>query len=559
MWELFTQQPDLSQKISQKIGGSSLVAQILLNRGIRSVSDAMSFLFPDTLPVSTFDSDLLTHFYNLILQTRESGKKILVYGDYDVDGMTSVSMMVTVLQTMGCRVDFWIPHRFDEGYGLTPVVIPRLLAAHATDPYGLIITLDCGGSSLEEIASLREAGLAVAVLDHHTLPTTLPNANVLIHPKQLDPTHPLWHLCTAGIVLQVIQYLATRHPGIDPSAYWDLAALGTIADVATLKGENRRIVSQGLLALNKRTCVGLDALLTCIQFNKTTISVRDVGFSIAPHLNAAGRIHHASLGVRLLLEKDPKKALALSEQLHQLNTKRQSMGQLLLKEAQDALSKEGLSSIIVLSSPEWHGGIIGIIASRLAEKHSRPVVLIAVENGIGRGSARTIGNINIYDILRPFSHFFISFGGHKEAAGFSIEDSQIPEFKKAILAFCHTHIHPNQLEPVLSIDAVLQPDQLSDKVYTELCQLGPFGAGNPQPLFYINSLNVIACKPVGDGSHIKVVFTDKEGKNVWDGIGFGLAHKLDMLYKESLEVLFRLEMNYWQNTDRLQLSIVDVT
>jgi single-stranded-DNA-specific exonuclease len=552
-WLLYPSHSDLSEKVAQKLGLSPLLAQLLLNRNIRSLDQARIFLNPSLTADSQFDAALLTGLLDLIKRCIADKTPILLYGDYDVDGMTSVSMMAHFLRCVGALVHIYVPHRQTEGYGLNAGVVDTLKHYEAK----LLITLDCGISNAHEISLVKALGVSVAVLDHHTLPDLLPPADVILNPKSLHESSPLYTLCTAGIVYKCLEFFAQNGLDIDPKPYLDLAALGTIADVAHLQGENRRLVAEGLPYISKGLRPGIKALLETADFKRTSVSVRDVGFTIAPRLNAAGRLDSARLGVNLLLCDDYEEAEHLAAKLHTLNESRKALGTVIFQEACERLVGH-TAPVIALASSQWHPGVIGIIASRLAEKFSKPTVLISVQDGLGRGSARSVGTVNIYEILKVFSSSFVTFGGHKEAAGFSINESEID-------AFC-THIHeqsPQLLNEedlchTLDIDAELTLDHVGMELIDELSKLGPFGQGNPVPTFSSKSLKVVEARPVGNGQHLKFTFSNLSRTKIVDGIGFGLGEKLSEAYKPEVEVAFSLDINHWGGQTLPQLSVIDL-
>ncbi len=532
------------------------MAQLLLNRNITSLTAAQQFLNPLSTLNHQFDEASLSASLDFIQRCIDHHRPIFVYGDYDVDGMTSTAMMTEALRQIGAKVELYIPHRFQDGYGLNANILPHLISHQA----GLLITLDCGISNVTEIAQIKAAGVAVVVIDHHPLPPVLPSADVMINPKFLPPTHTLAPLCTAGIVQKWIEFAATRYPQLNPEASLDLAALGTIADVAPLWGENRRLVSQGLSALSARSRPGLQALLEVAENGKPTLSVRDVGFTIAPRLNATGRLGHAKVGVDLLMAPTPTLARPIALQLQRLNETRQAMGQSIFADALTQLTgKFGTPGpVIALASENWHAGIIGIIASRLVERFSRPAVLIAVQDGIGRGSARTMGDISIYNLLNECRAFFKTFGGHKEAAGFSILPENIPAFQAHITQVATATIRQEDLIPTLDIDMILPPEDISLTLIRTLEEISPFGQGNPTPVFHCDKLHVIEAKQVGNGQHLKVTFTDPSGLRIIDGIGFGLGHQLSTVYQPGIDIAFHLESNTWGGRESAQLQILDI-
>ena len=556
-WQVYPQYPDVSFKLGQQLGVSPVIAQVLLNRGIGSTTDAKQFLFGDSFS-GTFLEDECEKTCLLIEKCIDKRSKIVVYGDYDVDGMTSVSMMVSFLRERGAVVDYVIPSRFLEGYGLHLSVIDRMI----TDNVGLLITLDCGVSNVSEITEIKNRTNAdVVVMDHHTIPPVLPPCNVMVNPKFLAEDHPCYGLCTAGIVYCFLSYFCqSRSLDFDVDATLDLAALGTVADVAPLVGANRVITRLGLSVLSRRKRPGIRAILESANCDKSDLSTRDIGFVIAPRLNASGRLAHAGLGVALLLSENDDEARHFATRLEKLNLDRRALDQDILNESLKMVELEGAEShnVIVLSGRGWHCGVIGITASKLVEKLNRPVVIISENDGVARGSARTVGTVNIYELLNQCSEHFLHFGGHKEAAGFSLTPEQISPFKRMIIDLSNSGINSEALRPVLSVDRALNPLDITESLVHEMASLEPFGQANSQPLFFSDQFQVVDTRLVGEGRHVKATLANREQKVVIDAIGFNLGAKFPLFQKEDVSLLFHVGLNSWQGRLSPQLQVVDI-
>jgi single-stranded-DNA-specific exonuclease len=556
-WQLYPQQDEVAQQLGKRLALQPLLAQILLNRKIRSLDSAAQFVAPAEQPWNRLPDDMMAPGVDLIIETIEANGRILVYGDYDVDGMTSTSMMVQALRRLGVDIQFYLPHRFSDGYGLTTQIIPTLQQGK----YSLLITLDCGITNVREIAAIRDAtDIKVIVVDHHTIPETVPDADVIINPKYLLSDDSRYLLCTAGIVFHFLD--ALRDLGglnINVDSFADLAALGTIADVVPLIGENRRLVATGMPSLSARYRLGIRKLLEVAGFERDFVSPRDVGFVIAPRLNAAGRLDSAMRGVNLLISEDEAAAQEMATILNRMNEDRQAIGQSMLTEAVAQVADEvATESVLVVRGRNWHAGVIGITASRLVEAYGRPVVIIADDGEVGRGSARTTGSVNIYDLLNACRDRFIKFGGHKEAAGFSILPDNIEAFKTELQQVAKAQVSEQDLLPILRIDAEVSPDQVSLELAEMLDQLAPFGQGNPTPVFYCNQLRPVEFKRVGSGDHLKVRFVDPSGKKVIDAIGFGLGQKIEVCHQNEIELAFTIEVNHWRGTRSPQLQLLDM-
>ena len=557
-WCASPSQNSLSQKIADRLELSPVLAQLLLNRKLNSLSAISDFLDPHQAPDSQFPNLWLDPICQRIDTALSEKQPIFVYGDYDVDGITSTAILVEALLALGADVTYYIPNRFTDGYGLTLDIIPKLVAAHTQ----LLITLDCGITNVREIEAIRsETGADVIIMDHHSLPDPLPDAHAILNPKSLEDGHPCSGLCTAGIVYQfLIYYNTTCQKGLDTDAFLDLVAMGTVADMAPLFAQNRKLTAQGLLRLSQRSRLGVRALLDVAEFKAPQVTARDIGFVIGPRINAAGRLDHALVCVELLITKDAARATQIATSLNTLNLERRAIGQTILEDSVSLLDheKETLPQAIILANETWHKGVIGITASQLVNRYAKPSIVIALKEGFGYGSARTSGSINIHSVLKDSDHLFTKFGGHPEAAGFTIPAENIEALRHGVLDFMAKTYTEKDLYPVLAIDCILGCQEMTLSFAEELQQLAPFGQGNPEPLFYTDVLRAIDFKKVGDGSHLKMTLTNSDQSLVIDGIGFGLGHKLEYLYHPRIELAFHLDVNEWQGRRRVQLNVIDI-
>lgn len=560
VWQVFPKQETIVEGICARLEQDPLVAQLLLNRNIRSLAAARAFLEP---PEEGFDAGFpetdMTTFATLLSEAIEQKQRIFIVGDYDVDGMTSTSMFTLFLRELGAEVAYYIPHRFSEGYGLNMGMMDTVIHQQVD----LLITLDCGISNLAELNYLKsKRELKVVIMDHHTMPKDLPPADLIINPKCLEESHPYYFLCTAGIVFKVLgDYVQRMGLDFDVEQFCDLAALGTVADVVPLIDENRVIVRRGLKRLSQRKNVGIRALLDAAEIDAPEITSTDIGFGIGPRLNAAGRLRHAKEGVALLTETDHQKAYKLARDLDKLNQERRQIGERMYKEAKAMVEADPSmleDNILVLSSPIWHSGVIGITASQLVKDYKVPAMLISADGKVARGSARSVPGVNCYTLLSKCKDYFEGFGGHKEAAGFSIDPARIPEFQKALRAVARESVVEEDCRFVVDIDAVLEPSRLSMKTVRLLEPLMPYGHGNPEPVFYTNELVPVEFKTVGNGQHLKCTFSDPTGKMMVDAIGFRLSDKIDRLYKKRVELVFHLDINRWMGRETMQLRLIDI-
>ena len=556
-WRIHPENQDLASQLATKIDQSSIVSQLLLNRGVSSLNQAFEMIGKSDKQ-SQFCTDRLGLVLNLISKAISNKKPILLYGDYDVDGMTSTTIMTRAITLIGGVVRYKIPHRFDQGYGLNMDIIDLV----KQEGIGLLITLDCGVTNVSEINALKDqVDVDVIVIDHHQLPDELPRFDAMLNPKELDSEDPLFHLCTAGIVYKFVEFLSKTYDKIDCSNFIDLAAIGTIADIATLQGENRRIVNLGLKQLSHTTNKGLQSLLQRAGFENPFVTVRDIGFVIAPRLNAAGRLSTAQYGVELLLSADSEHAFQLSSKLELMNNDRRSLDKQMVDECIDMIESDSSfydHEVLVLGKAGWHAGVIGITASKLVDRYAKPVVIVAIDDDIARGSARSFGDVSIYHLLKKCSQFFTKFGGHKQAAGFSLEPKNFEGFQSYLFELSHSEIKTEQLYDFLSVDMSLDADAVSLDLAEELLLLEPFGMGNEEPLFYSDGFRVVDFRAVGDGSHLKATFVSKKTSKIVDAIGFGLADKIPLLYKDDIHLVFSVDINRWKDKKTVQLKLRDI-
>jgi single-stranded-DNA-specific exonuclease len=559
-WRLYDQQKEIAQKISERLNIHPLLCQILLNRKISSLDKARVFLGePGSERVEQFDKTSLETSVDVVFNAIKNNQKILIYGDYDVDGITSTALLVDFLKQINANVHFFIPSRFEHGYGLHTCVGDLIYEKQAS----ILITLDCGVSSKDIIDPVKEKhGVKVIIMDHHKIPDDLPNFDAMLNPKTLPESHYLAHLCTAGIVYEFIKFYIDRHNvDLKPEPFLDLVALGTVADIARLEGANRAYIKQGLPFLTRSYRPGIRALLEVAKCERSLLTTRDCGFVIAPRLNASGRLASAKLGVDLLLSDTVPEAEKCAFQLERLNQDRREIDLMVLKTCIAEI--EGNPDykdhpILVLSGKEWHAGVIGITAAKLVDKYSKPVVIVSFAGNIGRASARTVGNVDLYQVLKTCKSYFETFGGHKEAAGFSIKEEKMPAFKAALIENSKDVINTQDLVPIINIDSEIDPIDLTLDLADQLLLLEPFGQGNPQPIFHTNKLKLIECKAVGTGEHLKTTFSDETGRHIIEGIGFGLTHKMVLLNKPGFSVIFHLSINEWKGRRLPQLEIVDI-
>lgn len=551
--------PDQLDDFAGAAGVSDIVARLLWLRGIDSAAEAHSFLSskladlpdPDLLP----DMDkACRRLYSALM----NGEKIAVHGDYDVDGITGCTLLVEVLRALGGQVEYHIPLRLVDGYGLSEDAI------HAAHQAGcsVVISVDCGVSAFHEAEVARALGLDLIVTDHHQPPEELPCSYALINPHLDGNRFPWPNLSGVGVafflmlglrrLLRGEGYFAARKEP-DVRFVLDLVALGTIADIVPLGGVNRTLVKLGLQLLEKSSRPGITALKKVAQVKQVSSGV--VGFRLAPRLNAAGRLEDAAMGVELLLNRDGAASAELAEILDQCNRERQAVEQQTLQDAvamvENNLSDDRYS--IVLAKENWHSGVIGIVASRLVERYHRPVVMIALEDGVGKGSARSINGFHLFKALTECRDFLDGFGGHSMAAGMTISADQIGSFAQSFEEVAQECLKVEQLQPILKHDGEISLGSLSLGVQELIDTLNPYGAGNPQPTFVSRNCQPFNCRVVGD-KHLK--FDVEQGDKQIGAIAFGMAERIAEC-RGSLDILFRPGINEWRGEQSIQLQVID--
>jgi single-stranded-DNA-specific exonuclease len=534
----------------------SLLEQILSNRGI---GDIESFLNPKLSSLrDPFEIPHIQSAAERVLRAKERGEKIMVFGDYDVDGATGTAILVETIRFLGADVAYYIPHRYGEGYSLSLESVKKIKDSGV----GLIVTVDCGISSVIEIEEASALGMEVVVTDHHNLPRQLPRAFAIVNPKQIKGEHPSQNLSGAGVAF-IFAWALLRTAGVRDSRFLtsllDLAALGTLSDVVPLTGENRIIAVGGLNLINERKRPGIRYLAEAASLNGN-ISANQVYFGLAPRLNAAGRLEHASKSVELLLSDNPQKVKELAADLNRINARRQDIGASIKEEVFARLDKQYLSQnkLIVLSGKDWHPGVIGIVASQVVDAFHRPAVLVGTNDGEGRGSARSMDGLDIYAILDACRDLFLDFGGHAGAAGFEIDPDNIPELERRLMEEAEQRVREEDLIPRIEIDAEVAPEQITLNMVKEIEKLAPFGEGNPDPVFIMRDLGLEEFKTVGKKNrHLKAWFTH-HGVTL-ETVGFGLGEmQKELAYNKRYDIAFNLESNEFNGFERAQLSLVDV-
>jgi len=538
---------------------SETLARLLINRNIDSIEKAESYLNPDISqlhnPFEMFDmSKSLNRIEKAILEK----EKICIYGDYDVDGITSVAMLYSLIKKLKGNAIYYIPDRLEEGYGLNSEAIKKIKDLDVK----LIITVDCGIRSVDEVNLANDLNIDVIITDHHECSDILPAAYSIINPNQKQCKYPFKDLAGAGIVFKIITALSEKLLLKDYALeFLDLTALATVADVVTLTGENRVIVQKGIEQAKKTTNRGLKALINVCDIELTDLNTYHLGFIIAPRINAAGRLKHANIVVELLTTKDDARAYEIAKMLNELNYNRQQIENNMLETALKKIKNEmdlKEEHVIVLDDSSWHVGVVGIIASRITEKFNKPSIIISIENEIGKGSARSINGLNICETLSACKELLVKYGGHELAAGLTIEKRLIKDFREKINAIVHKFKKDKPFYHEILVDYKLDNKINLVNIYNEIQKLEPFGAGNPKPLFVYRFLILKEVKTVGlDGKHLSLKMFN--GKEYLSGIGFNMGFVANHIeVNRKVDIICSVEMNTWNGEENIQLHIKDL-
>ncbi len=542
-------------RLERELQVSNPLAQILVRRGLGDPARARTFLAAEEEhPPAAFVG--IEQAIEPILRHARNGERITIHGDYDVDGICSTAILVRSLRRLGADVDWYLPDRATDGYGLNAETVKRLRERGTR----LLVTVDCAITAVDEVALALSLGMEVVVTDHHARRAdgVLPQAPI-VHPAICD--YPCPELCATAVAYKLAQALesAAAGPGTAPEGRaleedLDLVALATIADLVPLVGENRTLVQRGMRALVGTAKPGLRALMAVARVDPSKLNERSVGFALAPRLNAAGGLYRADAGLELILTEDRMRAAQIAEELDRANYERRSTETRIRYEAEAqiaALDPANPPAAYVLAGEDWHAGVIGIVASRLVESHRRPVVLIALAGDLGKGSGRSIDAFDLLAGLTACGEHLRDYGGHRAAAGLEIEREQVQEFTKALCAHAERVLEPADMVPVERVDAVVGGDQLGMELAEELQALAPFGKGNPGVALLLAGATFSDVRPMGNGKHAR--FTVQSGGARSRGVAFGTGGGLPVAEGEIADVTFKLEVNEWNGVTEPRL------
>lgn len=563
-WNIAQPDPKVVMQLAKDLGLLMPVAAALAGRGISDVRTAEEFLrTPVDRLHSPFSLPDMDRAVERLRVAKEREEKVRIYGDYDVDGITSVSLLLPLFASRGFNVDYYIPSRLDEGYGLNAGAVDRA----ADEGISVMVTVDCGISATREAARCRERGIDLIITDHHEPPEELPEAIAVIDPKLDHSKYPFQYLAGVGVAMKLGEaYLAAAEGSAVAEKFveWalDTAALGTIADVAPLTDENRIIAKHGLAKMSRPSKAGLSALIEVAGLSGRQLSAQDVGFKLGPRINAAGRVSDPSLGVRLLTTGSRKTAMELARALDAENQVRQSIEADMLRQAHEMLRgfDPGQARGIVLAAEGWHHGVVGIVASRVAEAYYRPTVLISLEGDEGRGSARSIPGFNLYEAVSRCSSVLTRFGGHEQAAGLALDRDKVDEFARLFDQVCREMLTPDMIIPEIRIDALVDQEHLTLGLAEQVERLEPFGPGNPVPVFAVEGVEALDARACGaDGSHLRLILRTQAGQQ--SAIGFGMGNLASSLLPSghgALDVAFTVGVSTYGGRRSLELFIKDV-
>lgn len=553
-WQVAARDRDLAKQLAEATGMHPVAIDVLLQRGLRDLAAIRRFLHPD---LSQLHDPLLLpgvpQAVERIKRAVSGREQICIYGDYDADGLTATALLVRFFRDLGLAPRYYIPHRLEEGYGLNSQAIREIAASGVT----LLISVDCGINSLAEVALANALGMDMIITDHHTPDASQrPAAEALINPKLPGHAYPFTELAGVGVAVKLVQALA----GLAAVArYVELVAIGTVADVVSLTDENRVLVQQGLLALQRPSMPGIAALLAQSGAEAGQVKAGSISYQLAPRLNAAGRLNQADRALQLLLTTDPAEAEGLALLLDRYNQERQAIEQQILQEAEAMLEQVPTEErfCIVLASPGWHHGVVGIVASRLVERHHRPVIMLALEGEEARGSGRSIPGYNLVAALQTAERLLLAYGGHQAAAGLTLSAGNVPELRRMLNSHVQQTLPPELFVPRLNLDGELDPSELTLQLAQSLEALGPFGHGHPEPVFCSRRWRLEESRLVGrEGQHLKLRLDG--GGLPWEVMAFRRGGELSALAEQDwLDVAYSVQQNSWNGRTSVVLHLRD--
>lgn len=544
--------------VSRKFNLSKISSRILLNRNITEYNEIEEFLNPDFKYFENAKNYKdLQRGCSRVLEAIDKNQKIIIYGDYDVDGVTSISQFILLLSKAGADVDYYVPERENEGYGISSEFVEKLKDNRIEAD--LVVTVDCGIAEIEKIACISEMNKDVVIIDHHQCKEELPPAYAVIDPKQKDCPSKNKHLCAAGLSFKFLKHLNTYLKVEDiEDVLLELACLGTIADIVDLFGDNRVIAKNGLRKINNTRLIGLKKLIEVSGIKDKEIESYHIGFIIAPRINAAGRMDTAKKAIKLMLSSDEQEAEKLALELEALNALRKQAESVIFEEAVNKIETDFLykKSIIVVYGENWHEGVLGIVASKLTDKYEIPSVVISMKEGIGKGSARSLECVDIFEAFTAVKQYLLKYGGHKLAAGLTIEEKNINIFADELNSYIFSLNRDDSLNEI-EADSYIEAKDVSFDLYKEICMFEPYGSGNPKPVFALKDAELKNIRKVGrDGSHLSFVLV-KDNREI-SVIGFGKIGILEKVLTKPSAYVVTMSLNEFNGRKSIQLVLQNV-
>ena len=554
-WQVYDVNDEQVEKILKENNVNKLIATILSNKGIVEKEDINKFLNPTRNdfhdPYEMPDMEIAVE---RILKAKENNEKVIIYGDYDVDGITSITVLKSYLKDIGIDASYYIPNRLNEGYGLNIPAIEKI----ASEGYDLLITVDCGISCVEEVKRAKELGMETIVTDHHEVGDILPDALAVVDCKRKDNKYKCRDLAGVGVAFKLAQALSMKL-GLDEKSYLkylDIVCIGTISDIVPLVDENRVISKLGLMLINQTRNIGLKGILEASGYKN--IDSTAVSFGVAPRLNACGRMGNADEALKLFLSKDEKEVKELTTSLNNYNRTRQETERSIYEDAISQIEKNQLDNnkAIVVSGSNWHHGVIGIVSSKITEMYFKPSILLCLEEDIAKGSGRSVPGFDLHNALMKCQDVLERFGGHSMAVGLTLKKENVEAFKNKIEEIAEEE-HIEQIIPLIKIDAKVNLDEVSKEMVGSLKMLEPFGEANKMPIFLFKNLKIDSIRALSEGKHLKL--TLKDNNVIVNAIGFNMGSLAnDYRIGDKIDVVGTLEINSYNGLDNIQINLKDV-
>lgn len=553
-WEFYEKDEEMIKQVQEEFQISRLLATIIVNKNLKTKEEIEIFLNPTRNdfhdPYLMPDMEMAV---NRIIKAIESKEKVIIYGDYDVDGITSITVLKKYLLDRGLEVDEYIPNRLNEGYGLNKNAIDKI----AEDKYTLMITVDCGISGIEEIEYANSLGIETIVTDHHEPSDVLPNAIAVVDAKRKDSKYPFNQLAGVGVVFKLIQAISMKY-NLDNKEYLkylDIVCVGTISDIVPLVNENRVIAKLGLKLVEVTRNIGLKTLLNQIGYREIDSSA--ISFGVAPRINACGRMGHEKEALKLFLTENAVEAQSISKKLNEYNRERQETEKKIFEEVLEKIEKsEKNKPCIVLANEKWHHGVIGIVSSKVTEMYYKPSILICYEGEEGKGSGRSVPGFDLYDALTNCNEYVDKFGGHAMAIGITVNKNNFSKFKQSFEDYVQ-NADIKELTPVIQIDEEITIKDMQVSIAKELSLLEPFGEANKMPIFMYKNLKIDSIRALSEGKHLKL--TLKDDNLIIDAIGFNMGQRIaDFLLGDKVDIVGNLEINVFNNKENVQINLKDL-